>query len=80
MSKAQLSQKYQIVVPKAIRQMMNLKAGSVLTIHSVDSERAVLMKHPKSYTQALAGLGKDVWQSLGGAKKYIKNERSLWDK
>lgn len=80
MHTAQLSQKYQIVVPKAVRIKMRLKAGSVLVIRSIDDQRALLMKHPENYTVALRGLGKEVWKSLGGTQQYIHHERSSWDK
>lgn len=80
MEVAKLSQKYQIVVPKAVREMMKLRAGAKMRIYPVDEERALLVKHPKDYVAALEGLGKEVWDALGGADKYIREERAAWDK
>ncbi|MDZ4221468.1 MAG: AbrB/MazE/SpoVT family DNA-binding domain-containing protein [Patescibacteria group bacterium] len=78
-----LSSKHQIVIPKAIRERMKLKAGMGVTLYPLDDNRAVLVKQPKSYVEALSGLGKEVWESLGGTEKYIKEmreDRDLWSK
>ena len=32
-----------------------------------------------SYVSALEGLGKEVWDELGGVEKYIQEERDSWD-
>ena len=79
MEVAKLSQKYQIVVPKKIRKEMGLRVGERVGVYSLDKERAILIKKPKSHVDALAGLGKEVWDALGGVK-YIRKERILWDK
>ncbi|MDP2629400.1 MAG: AbrB/MazE/SpoVT family DNA-binding domain-containing protein [Candidatus Harrisonbacteria bacterium] len=80
MSKAKISKKYQIVVPKKIRQQMNLKAGNEVELYSLDEDRAILVKHPKDPLKRMRGLGKELWASLGGADTYIKEERSSWQK
>lgn len=79
METAKLSQKYQIVVPKRVRQEMGLRVGESVGIYSLDKQKAILVKRPKSHVDALAGLGKEVWDALGGVK-YIQKERKLWDK
>ena len=75
-----LSRKHQIVVPKSIREKLALKAGMLLRMLPLDEHRAVLIKEPKNYVEALEGLGKEVWKALGGADKYIKAERLSWQK
>ena len=80
MDVSKLSKKYQIVVPKAVREKMKLRAGEEVRMYSVDENRALLVKQPKSYVAALEGLGKEVWDSLGGADKYLKEERVSWEK
>lgn len=80
MTKTRLSSKYQIVVPKEVREKLKLKAGSQIIVYPVDEKRAVLLKEPDDYVKALRGLGKEVWEALGGADKYIKAERASWDK
>jgi hypothetical protein len=38
----------------------------------------LLMKKPTSYTDFLTGLGKEMWDSVGGSD-YIRQERDQWD-
>ncbi len=80
MDTAKLSRKYQIVVPKEVRKKMNLRVGERVAVYGVDENRAMLIRRPKSYADALQGLGKEVWEALGGADKYIREERASWDK
>jgi AbrB family looped-hinge helix DNA binding protein len=80
MEVAKLSRKYQIVVPKEVRKKMNLRVGERVAVYGVDENRAMLVRRPKSYADALQGLGKEVWEALGGADKYIREERASWDK
>ena len=80
MDTAKLSRKYQIVVPKEVRKKMNLRVGERVAVYGVDENRAMLVRRPKSYADALQGLGKEVWEALGGADKYIREERASWDK
>lgn len=69
-----LSQKYQVVIPKAIRQQMGLKAGAKIYIQPINHNQAVITKEPISYSEALEGLGQNVWKKLGGTR-YIKQLR-----
>jgi hypothetical protein len=59
---------------------MKLKAGERVAFYVVDAERAILVKHPKEPVAALKGLGKEMWRTLGGSAKYIKQERASWNK
>lgn len=78
MIKSKLSSKYQIVLPKAIRKRLGLQAGMMVTLQPLDDDRALITKHSKNTVQALKGLGKEIWRSLGGGARYIKNERASW--
>lgn len=80
MNISKLSSKYQIVIPKVLRDGMKLKKGMSIVLYPLDGERAILVKHPANYTKALEGLGKEVWRSLGGSAKYMKQERASWGK
>lgn len=80
MTNIKLSSKNQVVIPKEVRKKLGLKAGATIAIYPIDEQRAVLVKRPKSYADALEGLGKEVWDALGGADKYIKEERASWEK
>lgn len=75
-----LSKKYQIVLPREIREQMSLEVGTQVALYPLDENRAVIVKKDADPVQALEGLGKDLWQKLGGADKYIKQERAAWEK
>lgn len=75
-----LSQKYQVVIPKPVRKQMHLDIGSQVLVQPLDSETAVIIKRPQNLTDTLSGLGKDVWQKLGGADEYLRKERASWGK
>ncbi len=78
MPQTKLSSKHQLVIPRDVRRKMKLMSGMMVTIFPIDSQRAILLKHPKSHTDALEGLGQEVWHALGGTEKYLREERSSW--
>lgn len=80
MQSTTLSQKYQVVIPTAVRKAMSLKTGQKVYIKVFDKDKALLLKQPKNHTDELVGLGKAVWTKLGGADSYIKKERGSWGK
>ena len=75
-----LSSKYQIVIPRDVRRQLKLTAGQKMYIYPINEDRAVLAKEPSSYVKAMRGLGKEVWESLGGGEEYIKQERASWER
>lgn len=80
MKQVKLSQKYQLVVPSDVRRAMHLDAGSLLSIEPIDDDRALLIRYPQRYATSLRGLGKQVWKTLGGTRRYIQTERAVWEK
>ena len=80
MDTAKLSKKYQIVIPREVREQMGLRIGESVAVYSVDKQRAVLVKHPSNYVQVMKGLGKEMWKKLGGTSRYIRQERASWKK
>lgn len=58
---SKLSSKYQIVIPKKIRRELNLKAGDVLVM-KVEDDKIIMRPKPKSYTEYMLGLGKEIWE------------------
>ena len=79
MINTKVSTKYQIVIPKRIREKLEIAPGMNLHIEIVDAHRAILHTKKTSIVKALSGLGKEVWKSLGGADHYLKHERTAWD-
>lgn len=80
MNTTTLSEKYQIVIPKVVREMMKLKVGQKVYFNPLDDTKALLVREPISHTKALLGLGKEVWKKLGGGDKYIKKQRDSWNR
>ncbi|MEK7460687.1 MAG: AbrB/MazE/SpoVT family DNA-binding domain-containing protein [Patescibacteria group bacterium] len=78
MATTTLSAKYQIVIPKAVRVKLGLRRGMKVRIYPVDEDRAMIVSESSDIVSELRGLGKEVWQKLGGADKYIKRERASW--
>lgn len=80
MPKIKISSKNQIVIPSEVRERLKLKKGASVSMYVVDDTHALLVKHPaqKDYVESMRGLGKEVWDKLGGVDKYIKGERDSW--
>lgn len=74
-----LSQKGQIVVPRQVREKLQIKPGENLVI-SVINGQAVLLK-PLQYAEKTAGLIRGTWgRAKTEADRYIKVERDSWEK
>lgn len=71
-----LSSKYQIVIPREVRQQLDLRAGDGLLVE-VSGKTIVLVPRPRSYTARLRGLHKDVWRDVDAAA-YVREERKGW--
>ncbi len=71
-----LGKKCQVVIPKEIRRAVGVTEGDELIIEAVDN-KIILKQKPKSYSQKLKGLHKDVWKGIDAAK-YVKKERESW--
>lgn len=76
---SRVSGKYQVVIPQAIRVRIGLKRGDEVMISAPDEDRVIIQKRPKSIVDMMDGLGKDVWEALGGADAYLERERNSWD-
>ena len=67
-----LSSKNQIVIPKEARTAMRVRGGDELLV-VVKGDVTVVMPHPKRYTQALRGIGKQAFPA-----GHLKRERRSW--
>jgi AbrB family looped-hinge helix DNA binding protein len=72
MGTQKLSSKNQIVIPKEAREAMKVKGGDELLV-VVKGDLTLIMPKPKSYANALRGLGKDIYPT-----GYLKRERTSW--
>lgn len=71
-----VSSKYQIVIPREVREKLNLKTGDKLIIKAND-DKIVIYPQPKNYAKYALGLGKEIWQDID-ATEYVQRERKTW--
>jgi len=72
MPEAKLSAKNQIVVPRDVRRKLGLKPGDKVIL-SLYGETAILMRKPKKYSAALAGVAEGLYP-----RDYLQRERESW--
>lgn len=68
-----------LVIPAELVDVIKEKLGDeFIWDYDKKTNRLFLMKKPESYTDFLSGLGKEMWDSVGGTD-YIRQERDKWD-
>lgn len=68
-----------IITSKEIFDLIKEKLGSeILCEYNAESNELTLIKKPGSYTEALIGLGEDMWKSIKGTN-FIEQERNSWE-
>ena len=72
-----VSKRNQIAVPAIARQQLNIKSGDRLLVDIQDGI-IVLIPEPENYTEAMAGLHRDVWDGVD-VDEYINEERDAWN-
>lgn len=75
---AKVSGRYQIVIPKRVRERLGLQPGDYLLL-SVEGDKVVMRLRPRSYAEHLRGLHKEVWQDVE-AEDYVRQERETWQR
>ncbi|KKQ17430.1 MAG: Transcriptional regulator, AbrB family [Berkelbacteria bacterium GW2011_GWA1_36_9] len=78
MIKTTVSQKYQVVIPKEIREKTAIKEGQEMYVYCVGNS-IVMSPSPRSYSEKMLGLGQEIWKNIDPLE-YIRQERSSWDK
>jgi AbrB family looped-hinge helix DNA binding protein len=71
-----LGKRFQLVLPKKIRQRLGLREGDVMLVE-VTRKGILLVPKPQSYTRHLAGLHREVWQDVD-VDEYLREERKAW--
>lgn len=72
---ARLSTKYQLVIPKEVREALNLQPNdSVLFL--IEGDSVYIRPRPQSFTRTLSGLHRHVWSN---SDKWLDEERSAWE-
>ena len=75
MTVAKLGERYQIVVPKDVREALHLKPGDHLDVRI--EEGKVVMIPQASHISRLFGKHRDLWKDTE-AVAYIRSERESW--
>lgn len=78
-SESEIKQRYQTTIPKDIREKAKLDVGDGL-IWKYDELRdeIIVIRKPKRFSDALWGLGKEMWDQENG-DEYVQKEREGWD-
>jgi AbrB family looped-hinge helix DNA binding protein len=72
MSRATLSAKNQIVIPRDAREALGVKPGDQLLV-VVRGDKVIVLQKPRSHHAAIRGLGADLYPS-----GYLEKERDSW--
>jgi AbrB family looped-hinge helix DNA binding protein len=72
-----VSSRYQMAVPAAAREKLNIQACDRLIVDIQDG-LMVILREPENYTQHLAGLHKEIWDDVD-TNQYIAEERRAWE-
>ena len=72
MREVKLSSKNQIVIGREVREALGIKAGDRLLVIP-RGNTVVLLRKPSKYSKAIAGIGKDLYES-----NYLDRERESW--
>jgi len=72
-----VSKRYQIAVPAIARDILNIQQGDRLLVDIQDGIM-ILVPKPENYTHTLAGLHKEIWDSVD-ANQYVDEQRDSWN-
>lgn len=75
---ARISSKNQIVLPKAVREALDVHSGDTL-LFLIVGNMVMLRPRPASFADALAGLHKEVWAGVD-LDKWLDEEREVWER
>jgi len=73
-----VSHKFQVVIPKGVREILGISKGDTLQVYQRDHEIVMKKVEAKPISlKNLKGLGKEIWQDID-IEEYIKKERDSW--
>lgn len=71
---AKVSAKYQVVIPKPVRESLKIQPQDTL-LFLLDGDTVVLRPQPASFTEAMQGLHQELWSD---PDEWLEQERSAW--
>jgi AbrB family looped-hinge helix DNA binding protein len=75
-SRVKVSSRYQISLPSAARQQLEIEAGDHLLVDVQDGV-IVLIPQPDDYVTHMAGLHREIWNGIN-SDDYLSEERDAW--
>jgi len=72
---ARVSAKYQVVIPKAVREALHIQPQDSL-LFLVDGDMVIIRPKPTSFTEALGGLHRHLWTDPDA---WLAEERASWE-
>jgi AbrB family looped-hinge helix DNA binding protein len=72
-----VSSKYQVVIPKEVREALDLHPDDQLLV-GIEDDKVVMHPRPRSYAKHLRGLHKEIWKGID-ATEYVQKERESWE-
>ena len=69
-----LSSKYQVVIPKEVRECLALRPKATL-LFVIDGDTVTLRPKPEDFTRTLQGLHRELWPD---AEQWLEEERRTW--
>ncbi len=75
--KVKVSSKYQVVIPKDIRERFDVEEGEEMIV-DIEGEKIVMKKAPTRLVDMMKGLHKEVWKDVI-VGEYIDKERESWE-
>jgi AbrB family looped-hinge helix DNA binding protein len=72
---ARISSKYQVVIPKAVREALQVQPQDNL-LFLVDGDMVIIRPQPDSFAKALAGLHQHLWPEPDA---WLEEERASWE-
>ncbi len=71
----QVSTKYQVVIPKSVREALDIRPHDSL-LFVIDGDTVIVRPRPASLTTALRGLHAELWPDPDA---WMEEERSSWE-
>ena len=75
-TKVKVGPKYQVVIPQSIRKKVSILPKREVMVEEINGAIFILPQ-PKSFTEFMFGLGKNVWEGID-PKAYVKKESADW--
>jgi AbrB family looped-hinge helix DNA binding protein len=72
---ARVSAKYQVVIPKAVREALHIRPQDSL-LFLLDGDTVIIRPKPDSFAEALGGLHQHLWPEPNA---WLAEERASWE-